>query len=143
MPDVRSTLGGKSGVYRPLFSADGSLNPKLPKTIIEDLGPRTIRAKVSGSQSQTIKARNSALMISYDEVLNKNHEEIDRLIERIRDRNAERETSNENQMESIDEQNARDRNKIKKIFKNRMKKFRSETWQRSSHQTWCTADAHS
>ena len=70
-PEVMSTAAGTRGVYRQLFQSDSTLNPKLGKTIIGDLGPHT-----------PIEIRRA--LDRHSEVIRQRDEKIARLRENIR-----------------------------------------------------------
>ena len=81
----------EKGKYHPLFNSDGEVNEKLPKTIIEALGP------------------------SAEDIIRTKEEEISRREKKIQELQASRETSSENQKEEIDADIEEQRNEISRL----------------------------
>ena len=87
--EVRLKRGG--GKYHLLFNSDGEVNEKLPKTIIEALGPRA------------------------EDIVETKEEEISRRENKIDKLQASRETASENQREQIDANIEEQQNEISRL----------------------------
>ena len=88
---VKVKLKRAGGQPHPLFKPDGEVNEKLPKTIIEALGPRA------------------------EDIIRIKEEEISRHEKKIDELQASRETASENQKEQIDANIEQQQNEISRL----------------------------